>query len=148
MPQSNFSCKIAYLCKISASSYHFIGNGKFRNGKLRENSNIQMSLLRNTGKRTCFAYITVPEHVVRELLKLHGIEFNGRKLVIEKAKTPPKKTTGKNKQAFVQTHSPAVDFEMKIFETVPRIQRITGSYSDAVLPKKGAVALFQTEYPA
>ena len=50
-------------------------------------------------KATRFAYITVPEHVVKELLKLYGIEFNGRKLVIKKAKTPPKKPTGKNKQA-------------------------------------------------
>ena len=32
------------------------------------------------------------EHVVKELLKLRGIEFNGRQLVTEKAKKPPKKT--------------------------------------------------------
>ena len=43
--------------------------------------------------------ITVPEHVFKELLKLHGIEFNGRNFVIKKAKTPSKKTTGNNKQA-------------------------------------------------
>ena len=42
-----------------------------------------MLLFGNTGKRSGFAYITVPEHVVKELLKLHGIEFNGRKLVTE-----------------------------------------------------------------
>ena len=58
-----------------------------------------MPLLGNTRKRRGFAYITVPEHVFKELLKLHGIEFNGRKLVIKKAKTPSKKTTGNNKQA-------------------------------------------------
>ena len=46
----------------------------------------------------------VPEHVVNEL-KLHSVELNGRKVVIEKAKTPPKKTTGKNRQAFLQTQS-------------------------------------------
>ena len=68
-----------------------------------ENSDIQTPLLGNTGNRKGFAYITVPEHVVEKLLKLHGIEFNGRKLVIEKAKTSPKKTTGKNKHAFLQT---------------------------------------------
>ena len=54
----------------------------------------------------------MPEHVVKELLTLHGIEFNVRMLVIEKAKTSPKKTTGKNKQAFLQTQSPAIDLEM------------------------------------
>ena len=29
MPQLHFSCKIMYLCKISASNYHYIENGKF-----------------------------------------------------------------------------------------------------------------------
>ena len=34
-----------------------------------------MLLFGNTGKRSGFAHI-IPEHVVKELLKLHGIEFN------------------------------------------------------------------------
>ena len=45
-----------------------------------------MPLLGNTGKRRGFAYITVPEHVVKVLLKLNCIEFNGRKLVLKKQK--------------------------------------------------------------
>ena len=51
---------------------------------LSGNSDIQTPLLgnRNTGKRRGFAYMAVPEHVFKELLKLHGVEFNGRKLVI------------------------------------------------------------------
>ena len=49
-----------------------------------------MPLLGNTRKRRGFADITVPEHLVKELLKLNGIELNGRNLVVEKAKTPPK----------------------------------------------------------
>ena len=57
----------------------------------------------------------MPEHIVKELLKLHGIEFNGRQLVIEKTKTATKKTTGKNKQAFLKTQSPAINFEMENF---------------------------------
>ena len=40
-----------------------------------------MLLLGNTGKQRGFAYITVSEHVVKEFLILHGIEFNGRKLL-------------------------------------------------------------------
>ena len=71
-------------------------------------------------KNEGFAYITVREHVIKELLELHVIEFNRRKLVIEKAKTPPKKTTGKNKQAFLQTESPAINFEMETFEPIQR----------------------------
>ena len=71
------------------------------------------ALLGNTGKQRGFAYITVPEHAVKELLKLYGIEFNGRKLVIKKAKTPPKKPTGKNKQACPKSQPPAIDLEME-----------------------------------
>ena len=36
-----------------------------------------MPLLGNTGKRRGFAYITVLEHVGKELPKLHSIEFKG-----------------------------------------------------------------------
>ena len=107
-----------------------------------ENSDIQTPLLGNTGNRKGFAYITVPEYLVKKLLKLHGIEFNERKLVIEKSKTLPKKTNGKNKHAFLQTLSLAIDFEMETSESVPPIQRITDSYRNAVLPKKGAIGLF------
>ena len=42
----------------------------------------------------------MPERVVKELLQLHGIESNGRTLVIEKAKTPPKKNIGKKQASF------------------------------------------------
>ena len=114
---------------------------------LSENSDIQLSLFGNKGKRRGFAYITVPEHVVKELLKLHGIEFNGRNLVTKKAKTPPSKTTGKNKQAFLQTQLRAIDFEMETFEPAPPNQRITGSYRNAALPKKGAFVLFSASIP-
>ena len=58
-----------------------------------------MPLLGNTGKRRGFAYITVP-HVFIEHLKFHGIAFNGRKLVIEKAKTSPKKDYSKKQASF------------------------------------------------
>ena len=34
--------------------------------------------------------IKVPRHVSDELLKLHGLGFKGKMLVIEKVKTPPK----------------------------------------------------------
>ena len=103
-----------------------------------------MPLLENTGKRRSFTYITVSGNVVKELLKLHGIEFNGRKLVIDNAKTPPKKTTGKNMQALPQTKLPAIDFEMETFEPVPLIQRIIGSYRNTVLPKSVPLHFFQT----
>jgi len=39
------------------------------------------------GKSKNFAIVTVPEHVHSELVKLNGIEFYGRQVVIEEAKT-------------------------------------------------------------
>ena len=82
-----------------------------------------MPLLGNIGKRRGLAYTAVPNHVLKELLKLDGIEFNGRKLVIEKTKTPPKLTTRKSKQTFVQTQSAAIIFKMETFEPVPPSQQ-------------------------
>ena len=41
-------------------------------------------------KKRGVAYLKVPRHVSDELLKLHGLGFKGKILVIEKAKTPPK----------------------------------------------------------
>ena len=47
------------------------------------------------------------------------------------------------KEAFLQRQSPpAIDFEIETSEPVPLIQQIIGSYRNAVLPKKRAVALF------
>merc|ERR1712096_521563 len=45
-----------------------------------------------TGKSKNFAIVTVPEHVHSELIKLNGIEFYGRQIVIEEAKTKPSDT--------------------------------------------------------
>ena len=57
---------------------------------LRGNSDFQIPLSENTGKKRGFAYVKVPRHASDELLKLHGLGFKGKMLVIEKAKTPPK----------------------------------------------------------
>ena len=56
-----------------------------------DNSDVQIPLSENTWKRRGFAYVKVPRDVSDELLKLHGTEFKGKILVIEKAKTPAKK---------------------------------------------------------
>ena len=32
----------------------------------------------NTGKRKNFAYVTVPQHVITELITLNGIQFNSK----------------------------------------------------------------------
>ena len=40
----------------------------------------------NTGKKRYFTYVTVPEHVTTELIKLHGIQFNSKCIIVEEAK--------------------------------------------------------------
>ena len=36
------------------------------------------------------AFILARYHVCNKFVKLHGLEFHGRKIIIEKAKTPPR----------------------------------------------------------
>jgi len=50
-----------------------------------------------TGKSKNFAIVTVPEHVHSELIKLNGIEFYGRQVVIEEAKTKADHAAEKSK---------------------------------------------------
>lgn len=56
---------------------------------LRSNCSVEIAVCEKTGKSKNFAFINVPEHVHSELMKLNGIEFYGRQLVIEEAKTKP-----------------------------------------------------------
>ena len=37
-----------------------------------------------------YGFILAPCHVCRELVKLHGLGFSSRKIIIEEAKTPPR----------------------------------------------------------
>ena len=46
------------------------------------------TLPENTGKKRDFAYVKVPRHVSDELLKLHGLGFKGKMLIIEKERAP------------------------------------------------------------
>jgi len=56
---------------------------------LRQTCKVELAVCEKTGKSKNFAFINVPEHVHSELMKLNGIEFYGRQLVIEEAKTKP-----------------------------------------------------------
>ena len=49
-----------------------------------------MSKLQQNGRHNGHAFILVPCHVCDELVKLHGLEFQGRKIIIKEAKTPPR----------------------------------------------------------
>ena len=49
---------------------------------LRDNSDVQIPLSKNTGKKRSFAYVKVPGHVSDELLKLYGLGFKGKMFLI------------------------------------------------------------------
>ena len=80
-----------------------------------------------------------------ELLKLHGLGFKGKMLVIEKAKTPPKakNINGVNQNICPQTQTSQLDSDP---ESRP-LQRIKNSYRNTVINKKGDIALFSDSIP-
>ena len=57
---------------------------------LIDNCCIEMSNLEQNGKHNGHGFISAPCHVCHELVKLHGLEFHDRKIIIEEAKTPPR----------------------------------------------------------
>ena len=84
-----------------------------------------------------------------ELLKLHGIGFKGKTLVIEKAKTPPKAKSinGGNQSICPQTQPPQLDFDPENTVASRPLQWIKNSYRNAVIPKKSDIALFSDSIP-
>ena len=56
---------------------------------LKQNCSVKMSTNSNTDKKKYFAYGTAPEHVTTELIKLNGIEFNSKCIIVEEAKNKP-----------------------------------------------------------
>ena len=56
---------------------------------LRDTCQINLVISKSTGKHRGFAFITTPDHVHDELLKLNGIKFKGRPIVVETAKSRP-----------------------------------------------------------
>ena len=54
---------------------------------LRDACRINLVILKSTGKHRGFTFITTPDHVYDELLKLNSVEFKGRPIVIQTAKT-------------------------------------------------------------
>ena len=73
-----------------------------------------------------FAYVKVPRHVNDELLKLHGIGFKGKMLVIEKVKTPPKakNINGMNQNICPQTQPSQLDSDPENYVASRPFQRI------------------------
>eukprot|EP00111_Clytia_hemisphaerica_P006661 TCONS_00019267-protein len=65
---------------------------------LKTSCTIEIATCEKTGKSKNFAFVNVPEHVHSELMKLNGIEFYGRQLVIEEAKTKDDEKNDENKE--------------------------------------------------
>ena len=59
---------------------------------LRSNCHVDFPLNQQTQKTRGHVYITAPKHVFDELVKLNGVEFKGKFLIIENAKVRPKVT--------------------------------------------------------
>ena len=53
------------------------------------NCSVKMSTNSSTGKKKYFAYVTAPEHVTTKLIKLNGVEFNSKCIIVEVAKNKP-----------------------------------------------------------
>ena len=70
-------------------------------------------------------------------------------LGIEKAKTPPKAKwiNGVNQSICPQTQPPQLHFDPENIGTSRPLQRIKNSYRNAVIPKKGDIALFSDTIP-
>ena len=45
-----------------------------------------MSTYSNTGRKKYFAYVTAPGKVTNELIKLYGIQFNSKRIIVEGTK--------------------------------------------------------------
>ena len=56
---------------------------------LKENCCVKI-VLSKSGLSRGFAFITAPDHMCTELIKLNGIDFNSRRLTIEEAQVKPK----------------------------------------------------------
>ena len=78
-------------------------------GKLQKNCRVDLPTGKN-GKNKGFGLAVMPEHVQKELLKLHGIEFHGNIIIIEEAastriKRPDKQKTGLSRNTLTEPHT-------------------------------------------
>ena len=49
--------------------------------------------MQKTGKSKGYAFLNVPDHVYSEIVKLNGVKFKSKQLVLEEAKTKHKDQT-------------------------------------------------------
>ena len=80
---------------------------------LNNKCHVQFTLSENTAKWRGFPYLTLSKHAINKFLKLDGLEFKKKSLIIEKSKSPPKpKVINEiNKQIFSQMQSLILNFK-------------------------------------
>ena len=90
---SDFSKKILYVGNLSPvvteeDLNEFFG---FKTASyLQKTCKVELSVCPETGNSRCFAYVTVPYHVYKEIIKLNGVVFKSKPIKIEDAKVKPK----------------------------------------------------------
>ena len=57
---------------------------------LHKTCKVELSVCPKTGISRCFAYVTVPYHVYKEIIKLNGVVFKSKPIKTEHAKVKPK----------------------------------------------------------
>ena len=113
---------------------------------LSENSYINFVMDEQTGKSKGYAFVTVPTHINEELMKLNGLEFTGKNLVIEEAQ---KKTSERCKfasktrpESVEQPKTGPSNTELIPPKRQSPFQKINNSYPDTVSPKMKSVVIF------
>ena len=120
-----------------------------------------MSNLQQNGRYNGQAFILAPRHVCDELVKLHGFEFHGCKIIIEKAKTSPRTLVNElsasavaNDQQSMHKMSRTINDVRSRSPTAPTeeqrpIQNINSTFSNAVklYQRRKTLPLFRTVYP-
>ena len=126
---------------------------------LIDNCSIEMSKLQQNGRLNSNAFILAPCHVSNELVELHSLGFNDRKIIIEEAKAPTKAllnvlltSAEANDQQNMQKMPSTINNVRSKLPTAPKeeqspIQNINSTYSNAVIPKKKNIALFSDSIP-
>ena len=84
-----------------------------------------------------------------ELLKLHGLGFKGKMLIIEKEKAPAnaKNINRVNQNICPQTQTSQLDSDPENTLASRPLQRIKNSYRNTVIHKKDDIALFSDSIP-
>ena len=125
---------------------------------LTDNCSIEMSKLQHNGKHNGHGFILAPCHVCNELVKLHDLEFQGRKIIIEEAKTPPRTLLNElstcavvNDQQNMHKMPPTINDVRSRLTTAPTeerspIRNINSIYSNAVYTKEEKHCTFFGQY--